>query len=583
MKGLATYIPVLSWGRTLERRNLRRDVVAALVLWSIVVPQALAYAGLAGLEASTGLWAAIAGLVAYGILGTSNVLSIGPGSATAALVAAVLLPVAPRAVQHGVTYAELAAMLALLVGAVLLVARIARLSFLIEFVAMPVAAGYMAGLGVTIIVGQIPKMFGLPASTTTYLGRALYETVKAIPDANPWAAAFGVGALVLVLGARRFSTSFPMPFFVVVGSLLLSWKFDVATAYDVPTLGSFGNDMPRVRLLDPSLVAFIPALVPGALAIGLLSYLESVTVARQYAEEQGRDLDADQELVAMSGTNIAASLVGGFPVDGSVSRTAAAAQAGVRTQLAGIVLAGYLLVTVLTLGGVLAYLPLPVLGGIVIAAVATLLDPRPLHRFWRIDRFDYVIAIASFIGVIMLGSVEGLLLGATLSLVGLAYRTHRPRLIELGEGMSEQPGGAPVRDYRNLHADSGFARVPGVAIVRMEEELYFANIRYFEREVRSVIAETETVTGHTVRNVVVDAAAITAIDGTAMIVMAAMIRRLSERGIGFVVAGAPAPVVERLTTPVEGTTALLPAREIFPTVESAVDWGRTDEGDANGA
>lgn len=273
----------------------------------------------------------------------------------------------------------------------------------------------------------------------------------------------------------------------------------------------------------------------------------------------------------MGSANVASGLVGGFAVDGSVSRTASGAMAGMRSQVASIVLALLMVITALALPGLIAPLPLSVLAAVVIVAVINLLDPRPILRFWRLDRFDHLLGLASFAGVVIFGSVEGLILGVTLSLLGLALRTYRPRLVELGRGTVAIPGDGdadPVTVYRELASNPGFVRVPGVLVVRFGEELFFANVRYFRRTIQQLVEASPD----TIHTIVVDASAITSIDGTALLDLRILIEDLDTRGIRLVAARMPAPV-RQLIARVGGDAPIAPDT-LFPNVKSAVAWAQ---------
>ncbi len=504
------------------RRSARRDTVAALAVWAVLVPQAMAYASLAGVPPVHGLYAAIAALVVYALLGTSRQLNVGPSSGVAVLAAAT---VAPLAAGDPDRYLALSAGLALLTGLVLVVAGLVRLGFVAEFLAKPVLAGYVVGLGLVIAVGQVPALLGLSVDADGFFSQ-VEAIVRSLADANPWTAATGVGTLAVLLALQVVVPRVPGALVAVVGGVVIARLLDLA-AEDVALLGPTAATRPDLGL--PTLeLDDLERLTAGALGVALLAYAESIAAARRFAAAHGDEVDANRELVAVGSTNVAVGLVQGFPVDASMSRTAVADGAGQRTQLAGLLNAGLVLLTIALLMGFFADLPRATLAAVVIAAVLPLMRTGELRRLQRIDQVDFAFAAICLVGVLVLGVLDGIVVAVLASLVALVVRSFRPHTAVLGRLRTGGDGDEDYR-FRDVARHEGLETFPGLVIFRFDQELFFANALLFRDAVRCAIATAQT----PVEEVLVDAGAITHVDTSGIDMLVELHGELAGQGVAL--------------------------------------------------
>lgn len=514
-------MPALQW-LPAWRDGLSRNVVAALAVWAVLVPQAMAYASLAGVPPVHGLYAAIGALVVYALLGTSRQLNVGPSSGVAVLAAAT---VAPLAAGDPDRYLALSAGLALLTGLVLVVAGLARLGFVAEFLAKPVLAGYVVGLGLVIAVGQVPALLGLSITADGFFAQ-VEAILRSLAEANPWTAATGLGTLGLLLALQAAAPRVPGALVAVVGGVVAARLLDLATE-DVALLGSTAATRPDLGL--PALVLDdLERLTAGAFGVALLAYAESIAAARRFATTHGDEVDANRELVAVGGSNVAVGLAQGFPVDASMSRTSVADGAGQRTQLAGLVNAGLVVLTIVLLMGFFADLPKATLAAVVIAAVLPLMRTGELRRLQRIDQVDFVFAAICLVGVLVLGVLDGILVAVLASLVALVVRSFRPHTAVLGRLRTRGEGDEDFV-FRDVARHPGLETFPGLVVFRFDQELFFANALLFRDAVRRAIAAAPA----PVEEVLVDAGAITHIDTSGLDMLGELHAELADRGIAL--------------------------------------------------
>jgi SulP family sulfate permease len=359
-----------------------------------MVPVALAYAGLAGVPPAVGLVTAFAALAAYAVLGTSRHLKVTTSSTMAIMSASV---VAPLAGGDSVRFVALSAALAITVGVILVAAGLLRLGFLSDFLAKPVVTGFVIGLAITIIVGQLPKLLGVPSVSGTVFDQ-IVGIIKELPETQLLTFAVGVGAIVIIVVARRFLPALPAPLLALALGIAASWAFDLA-ARGVSVVGEIQTGLPLPSIPRIS-AGDVPFLVAGAGGIVFLALGESLGAARSFAVRHGYDIDADQELIAIGGANVSAGLFGGFTVDASMSQSATAESAGARSQLSSLVTSVMLLATVLFLAPIFTPLPYAVLGAVVIMGTISLLDVTELRRYWAWRRWDLLLAVVALVGVV---------------------------------------------------------------------------------------------------------------------------------------------------------------------------------------
>lgn len=548
------YVPLLSWLPAYDRAALRPDLIGGLVSWAVMVPISIAYAALAGMPPEAGLVTAFAALAAYAVFGTSRDLKVTTSSSVAVMAAAV---VAPVVVGRGPeAYVALMAALALMVGAALLVAGLLRLGFLSQFLAKPVVTGFVVGLAITIVIGQLPKLFGVPGGGDNPF-EELGNLVAQLPDANGWTVAVGVTALLIMGGLRRVAPAIPGALVVLVLGIVATpllglEEHGVSTVGEVPTTVPL-PDLPSVNVSDLSRIAF------GAAGIVFLALAESIGAARSLATRGGYAIDPDQELVALGGSNLAAGLFGGFPVDASLSQSATARAAGARTQLSSLVTSGLILLTALFLAPLFQNLPDAVLAAIVMVSALSLIDVRELRRYhvWRPR--DFYLALTALIGVITTSPLTGIAIAAVLSLLAILYQASRPYLAVLGRLPGEPPAFGDLA--RHPHARA----LPGTLVLRPDVALHFVNASVAKDEVARAIAGADP----TPRVVILDLSASTDLDVAATDALVELLADLHARGIELRLAHARAGVRDRMRR--TGFLAELGEDHVFMSTQQALD------------
>jgi sulfate permease, SulP family len=550
-------LPIRHWLPRYRRRWLRPDAIAAVAVWAVLVPEGMAYASLAGMPPEAGLFAALAPLLAYAVLGTCRQLDVGPSSAIAAYSAAA---VGPLALGDTSRFIALSALLAILAGGLLLIAGLARAGFVADFFARPVMTGFVAGLALVIAVGQLSKLFGVEGGGTGFFGKLL-ELIGQLPDSSLISFLIGVGALALILVLRRVAPKVPGMLIAVVLGVLLVKVLDLQD-HGVAVVGALPDGLPSFTWPSFSL-GDVSELLPDAFALALIAFAESIAGARQLAAKHKYEVDADQELIALGVGNIGAGLFQGFAVDASLSRSAVADSSGVKSQLSSILLFCFLIVTMLFLLPLFHDLPEAVLGAIVIAAVSHLVDIKALRRLRRADRTDFVVAILCFAGVLVFGLLVGLAIAVGLSLLALVYRAYRPSYAVLGR----VPGAVDDERlrYRGIEDHPDVQTFPGLVILRIDGELFFANARWFRDLVRSLVRGQDP----PVRELLVHAGAVPHLDTTAAEMLKSLIRELDDRDITLAFARVTTGLTHDLQR--NGITRLVPEDRFYDTVAAGVD------------
>jgi SulP family sulfate permease len=500
-----------------DRRWLRPDLLAALSLWAVLVPQALAYAQLAGLSPVVGLYSALVAMTAYALLGTSRYLNVGPESSVAVLVAAALAPLAAGDPER---YAALAAALALLVGALLLLGWVVRLGVVTRLLSAPVLTGYLAGSAVVIIISQLPRVTGIPRDEQypTVIGGLLHNLDQINPRAVVLAAATALVGILCAAVSRRL----PAPLLALAVATLTVVACGWSDAVDV--VGSVHSGLPVPGVPDVS-VRDVVTLLPDAGSIAVLVFAGSVLAARSLAERDRQDLDANREFVGLGAANIVAGFFQGFPANGSDSRSFVVANSGGRSQAVGLGSAVLVLVTLLVLTPLFQDVPDAALGAVVIAAAIRLIDIGELRRLWRVRRSDFVLAVVTFLGVLVLGVLGGIVVGVLVSLLEVLRRAVLPHTAVLGQV-------AGTLSWRDIENFRGAETLPGVVVYRFDAALFFANADVFRDQVRRLVTEAE----HPVRSVVVNAEAVYDVDTTGLATLSRLLDDLSEAGATLVLA-----------------------------------------------
>ena len=564
---LGRYVPILAWLPRYDRSWLRFDVIAGLTLWGLVVPEGMAYAGIAGLPPQAGLYTLVVSLLVYALLGTSRHLSVGGTSATAALlassVAAALVASALATSSDPEAYQAYAAAFVLVTGLVFLLAGIARLGFVTQFLSKPVMDGFIVGLAAFVTVGQLNKLFGVEKPEGNTIEK-LVGIVRELPDAS--LTTFVVGALALAALALlpRLSRKLPAGLIVLFGAIALSTALDLE-GRGVEVVGNLPQGLPLPAIPAVPLADYLGMVLP-AIGVLLVAYSEALGVAREFAEKHGYEVDADQELNAHAVVNLGSGLLGGMLAAGGMSGSAVKEGAGARTQVANLVAWGATIVTLLFLTPLFASLPEAVLAALIIHAVWHILASRKLMTLRREAPMEVWFGLLALAGVLFVDVLEGMMIGLLASLAFVLYRSSRPHLSSLGR----VPGA--VGAYSDLARHPENAPVPGVLIVRLDAPMYYANALTARDRVKEMIRETTPPP----RAVIFDAEGQDDLDVTSAHVLHGMIAELRGRDVEVYFANVHAPVLERARE--TGLLEAVDAEHVLRTVDLAVRAVQQSEG-----
>jgi SulP family sulfate permease len=558
--GLKRYIPILTWLPHYDRTWLTVDIIAGLTLWGLVVPEAMAYAGIAGLPPQAGLYTLLAALLLYALLGTSRHLVVQATSATAALlassVAAALVATAAANASDPATYQAYASAFVLVTGLVFLFAGLARLGFITQFLSKPVMSGFVLGLAIFVAVGQLNKLFGVPKPEGNTVEKLL-GIIKELPQAN-WAAfVVGAVALALLFLLPRLSKKIPAGLVVLFGAIGLSAVLDLHGKYGVEIVGTLPQGLPTLTFPQVPLTTYLAMILP-AMGVLLVAYSEALGVAHEFAEKHNYEVDANQELNAHALANLVSGLFGGMLAAGSMSASAVKEGAGARSQVTNLVTWVVTIITVLFLTPLFTTLPEAVLAALIIHAVWHIIASRKLQQIRLFSRTEFWCGMLALAGVLLIDVLEGMIIGVVASLVIVIYKSSRPHLSSLG-----RVPGAPGA-YSDLTRHPENTPIPGVMILRLDGPLYYANALTVRDRTKALIEEAETLP----RAVIFDAAAQDEIDLTSTDTLKSLVKELHAKNIAVYFAEVHAPIREfsRRT----GLLELIGEDKIFPTVDAAV-------------
>jgi high affinity sulfate transporter 1 len=541
-------VPGLAVAAGYRREWLRRDLVAGVVLTALLVPQGMAYAELAGLPPVTGLYATLVPLLAYALFGPSRILVLGPDSALAPLVAAAVIPVAGADPSDRVA---VAGVLALMVGAFLLVGAVARLGFLTDLLSKPVRLGYLAGIALIVIADQLPRLLGASTAGATFVDdvRGLGAHLGGV-DATT--AALGVACLALILAGSRIAPAAPTILVAVGGAAIAVSVFGL----DVAVVGSVPQGLPSATIPSAP-VEELGRLALAALAIALLAFADTSVLSRSYASRLGDRVDQNRELGGLAAANLATGLFQGFPLSSSSSRTPVAEAAGARTQLTGVVAATTIGLVLVIGTGLLENIPSAALAAVVIAAVLRLIDLPAARWLLRVNRRDFVLSVASFLGVLVLGILPGVGFAIAVSVLAVLERAWHPYSAVLARVPSR-------KGYHDVQRHPEGAQVPGLLLFRFDAPLFFANAEVFRDALhRALEAEQREIA-----TIVVAAEPITDVDSTAVEVLRDVHDELERRGIELAFAELKGPVKDRLR--LYGVLERIGEENLYPTIGLAV-------------
>ncbi|GAB3264733.1 SulP family inorganic anion transporter [Chitinimonas naiadis] len=530
------------WLKRYQRADLPHDLVASATLLVLLIPQGLAYALLAGLPPQAGLYASIVPVLVYALLGSSATLSVGPAALPSLMTATAL---AGMALPGTAAYAAVAAMVALLSGLLRLALAGLRFGFIANFLSQSVVGGFVSGSAVLIVLSQVPQLFGVSAHGST-AWEILQALIAAMPAASLPATGLSLVALGLLFAGKRwtkpllrglglaeqradlFSKAFPIVV-VALGGVAVSML-----QLDVRVVGQLPAGLPP--LAWPS-VGFdgLRAIVPAVLAIALVGFVDSFSIAQSLALKRRETVNPDRELLALGAANTAAGLTGGFPVSASFGRSAANELAGARSQLAGVLAAVWMMLILVGFTGIFASLPLAVLAATIVMAVAQMIDLSIFRLAWRYDRRDALVYLATFAGVLLLGVVDAILIGVALSLGLFIWRTSQPHLAVLGR----VPGTEHYRNILRYEVETDLH----VLAVRVDESLYFANIRFVRTGLVALLSKRPET-----RELLLVLSAVNAIDVSALQGLRELNRGLQEQGVRLHFAVVKGPVMDQLKT-----------------------------------
>jgi high affinity sulfate transporter 1 len=545
-----------------RREWLVKDIVAGIVLTTLLVPQGMAYAELAGLPPITGLYTSILCLLGYAAFGPSRLLVLGPDSSLGPMIAATILPLiaaqgdAKRAVA-------LASMLAIMVAAIMIVAATAGLGFIADLISKPTMIGYMNGLALTILVGQLPKLFGFKVDAKGLISEAV-EFAKGLADgkAVTAAAVTGIAGIVLILVLQRWLPKVPAVLIAVVLAIAATSVFSLAD-HGVSLVGVLPKGFPPLTIPDIRLSDLGP-LFAGAVGIALVSLADTISTASVFAARTGQKINGNGEMIGIGAANLAAGLFQGFPVSTSSSRTAVAERSGSKTQLTGVTGAALIILMIVFVPGLFRNLPQPILAAVVITASVSLADIPGTVRLWRQRKAEFLLSIAAFLGVALLGVLPGIGIAVALSILNVFRRTWWPYETVLGR----VDGLEGYHDRRSYPAAS---HLPGLVIYRFDAPLIFANAKTFREEVMRLAQADPPPTW-----IVIAAEPMTDVDTTASDVLEELDETLNGLGISLVFAELKDPVRAKIER--YGLTRTIEPRHFFPTIGAAVSAFRAETG-----
>jgi high affinity sulfate transporter 1 len=526
----------------------------------LVVPEAMAYAGIAGLPPQAGLYTLLASLLVYALLGTSRHLVVQATSATAALlasaVAAALVATAAANASDPATYQAYASAFVLVTGLVFLAAGLAKLGFITQFLSKPVMDGFVMGLAIFVAVGQLNKLFGVekPEGNTV---QKLLGIIQELPEANWVAFAVGAAALALLFLLPRWNKKIPAGLVVLFGAIGLSALLDLNGNYGVEIVGTLPQGLPTLTFPQVPLMTYLAMILP-AMGVLLVAYSEALGVAQEFAEKYGYEVDANQELNAHAAANLVSALFGGMLASGSMSASAVKEGAGARSQVTNLVTWVATIVTVLFLTPLFATLPEAVLAALIIHAVWHMITSPKLQKLRLASPVEFWFGVLALAGVLLIDVLQGMIIGVVASLLFVVYKTCRPHISSLGR-VPGVPGA-----YSDLTRHPENTPVPGVLIVRVDTQLYYANALTVRDRVKAMIAELAAPP----RAVIFDSAAWDVIDVTSTDVLQGMVKELHGNGIDVYLAEVHAPVLAygRQT----GLLDAIGEDHVFPTVDAAV-------------
>jgi sulfate permease, SulP family len=524
-----------------DRATLSADLSAGITVAAMLVPQSMAYAMLAGLPPQVGLYASTVPLALYALIGTSRQLAVGPVAIVSLLTASALSTVAA---EGSTGYLTAAAMLAVLVGVIHLVMGVGRLGFLVRLLSHPVLVGFTTAAALIIGASQLKTVLGVSIPRSEHFHDTVWNLARAVPDTHVLTLVVGAGAVTLMVGLKRWMPVIPAALTAVVVTTLASIGFDLGSR-GVSVVGEIPQGLPALTL--PTDLGLVGTLLPAAVVITMVGFMESIAVGKVYARRNRYEIDSNRELFGLGFANIGAGVVGGYPVTGGFSRTAVNAEAGARTRMAGIVTAAIVTLVIVAFTPLFRELPSATLGAIVLVAVAKLIDTKEMRHIRAIKTSDLVTMVVAFVATLVLGIELGIAVAVVASIVVVAARMMAPHTAVLGR----LPG---THLYRNVDRFPDAQRIPGIEIIRFDVSLSYLNVEFVKRRVGRLIAEAPP----GLETVVIDASGVNDIDASAIEALNELVEELATRGITVHLAALKGPVRDVLDR--AGITAALAGR-----------------------
>jgi high affinity sulfate transporter 1 len=550
--GIRRYVPILAWLPAYDRSFLRLDAIAGATIWGLLVPEMIAYAGLAGLPPQAGLYTLLASLAAYAIFGTSRHLVAAGTSASAVLLASTVAALSPVGTLG---YAVDAAALVLFCALLFLLAGLLRLGFIAQFLSRPVMEGFVFGLAIFVTVKQLPKLFGIEAGTGDTI-RQFGHLLAHLGDTSGATLAVGVGALALLFAGERWFPRIPGGLLALVLGIGVSAAFSLSQ-HGVAIVGTVPSGLPSFSVPHPP-ASHLFALFAGAAGMLLVIYSESLGAAQNFATKHGYEIDANQELIAIGVANLGSGVIGGLPAGGSLSQSAVNEGAGAHSEVSPLVATVLALVTVLFLTPVFKDLPEAVLAALIIHAVSHLWKIAEFRLYRRLQPLEYGIGLVTLAGVITIDVLPGLVIGVVAMILLVVYQASRPHVSVLGS----VPGVPDAYGDVDRHPD--YERVPGAIVLRLEAPLFYANASPVVDAVKWLVGESEPLP----RAVVLDFGANSHLDITSSEKLVELVESLRSAGIDFALAEMRKPVQEAARR--SGVLAAVGEDHVFYTIDEAI-------------
>jgi high affinity sulfate transporter 1 len=553
-QGWIHWLPGLVTLRDYRATWLGHDVVAGIVLATMLVPVGIAYAVASGVPGIYGLYATIIPLLAYAVFGPSRILVLGPDSSLAAVILGVVVPLSGGDPHRAVA---VAGMMAVVSGLVCIMAGVGRLGFVTDLLSKPIRYGYMNGIALTVLISQVPKLLGISIESEGPL-RSVLEIVAAVLGGRTnWIAlAIGAGTLAVILLLKNHER-IPGVLIAVVGATAIAGVFDLEGRAGLSVLGPLPQGLPAFAIPWITSADVVPVLIGGC-AVAVVSFADTSVLSRAYAARLGTKVDPNQEMVGLGAANLAAGFFQGFPISSSSSRTPVAEAAGARTQLTGVVGALAVALLVMAAPNLLRHLPSAALAAVVIASAIGLFEIVDLRRIYRIQRWEFWLSIACLVGVAVLGAIPGIGLAIAIAVIEFLWDGWRPHSAVLGSAEG-------VRGYHDITRYPSARQIPGLVLFRWDAPLFFANAELFKQRVLDAVADAPT----KVHWMVVTAEPVTSVDVTAADALAELHSALKEAGVELCFAELKDPVKDKLKR--FGLFTQIGEERFLPTISAAVD------------